>query len=679
MKLISQEGIKDCGPACLLMIIKHYKGNISIEKLKEMCRTDKDGTTAYHLIEAAKNLGFEANGYRCKLSDLNKDNVILPCIAYVILDDMYKHYVVIEKINFEKNKIYIKDPVSKSYVKTFEEFEKIYQDILIYMYPIKNIVNYKNLSYIKFLCNIINPSKNQIFHTILMSIFITIFSIIGTFYMQFMIDNVNTSKEKIFFMFIIFLLMCLLKITSNHFRNKLILLVNKKIDLNLSLTSFENIINLPYCRYKNNTTGEIVSRINDLDNIRQLVSKIAISLFIDLPLIFVSLILIFIINKTLFFISLIIILLYIFVYLVFIKFNENYINECSDLKAEVTSYMVESINGYEYVKGCNKENKIINKFQKKYIKFLNKLSKYENIYNIELTLKQCIDEFGFLVIILIGVLFIIDDKMTLINLITFNFLFSYCTNPLKNIIELNTTLKQSIISIRKVLNLFDENKNNGIVDYSMKGDIEFKNLTYSYNDVDDILKDINLKIRSGNKVMVIGKSGSGKSTLFKLLKKYYDIKRDKIYINNIDINDYKKSDILYVSQNEFLFTDTIRNNINSDNILKLSKTCLLDDIIKDNSLGYNTLIEENGFNLSGGERQRIILARALANNFNILVIDEGLNQVDTNMERIILKNLFDEYKNKTIIFISHRLDNMDLFDQVIKIEEGRLIYDSRKN
>ena len=179
--------------------------------------------------------------------------------------------------------------------------------------------------------------------------------------------------------------------------------------------------------------------------------------------------------------------------------------------------------------------------------------------------------------------------------------------------------------------------------------------------------------------MIIGKSGSGKSTLFKLLKKYYDIKRDKIYINDIDINDYKKSDILYISQNEFLFTDTIFNNIDSNNILKLSKICLLNDIVKDNSLGYNALIEENGFNFSGGERQRIILARALANSFNILIIDEGLNQVDTNMERIILKNLFEEYKDKTIIFISHRLDNLDLFNQVVKIEEGMIIDDSTKD
>ena len=128
-----------------------------------------------------------------------------------------------------------------------------------------------------------------------------------------------------------------------------------------------------------------------------------------------------------------------------------------------------------------------------------------------------------------------------------------------------------------------------------------------------------------------------------------------------------------------LFTDTISNNIDSDNIIDISKICLIDEIVKNNQLGYNMLIEENGFNLSGGERQRIILARALANEFDILIIDEGLSQVDTNMERKIMKNLFQKYQKQTIIFISHRLDNIDLFDQVIKIEKGQISDDLSKN
>lgn len=210
------------------------------------------------------------------------------------------------------------------------------------------------------------------------------------------------------------------------------------------------------------------------------------------------------------------------------------------------------------------------------------------------------------------------------------------------------------------------------------GDIEFKNLSYSFDDINNVLSNINLKIKNKSKVMVLGSSGSGKSTLFKILKQNYEVKRDKVYINGIDINDYKLNNIVYVSQNEILFSDTIENNIGND-IYKVSKICLVDEIVKKTQLGYKTLIEENGFNLSGGEKQRIILSRALANPFDILIIDEGLSQVDTNMERIIIKNILKEYQDKTIVFISHRLDNIDLFNQVIKIEKGKIIDDLSKN
>ena len=119
-----------------------------------------------------------------------------------------------------------------------------------------------------------------------------------------------------------------------------------------------------------------------------------------------------------------------------------------------------------------------------------------------------------------------------------------------------------------------------------------------------------------------------------------------------------------------MFTDTIYNNIgNSDKFSEIIKICLLDEVVEKFKLGYNTLIEEDGFNISGGQKQRIMLARAINNDFNILLIDEGLNQLDVNSERKILKNLFNHYKDKTIIVVSHRLDNMDLYNQVIEISK----------
>ena len=235
-----------------------------------------------------------------------------------------------------------------------------------------------------------------------------------------------------------------------------------------------------------------------------------------------------------------------------------------------------------------------------------------------------------------------------------------------------------------VLNRVDElNKipaSNGITSEVCKGSIVFRNFSYTYDDQKVVLKDINFKINSGEKVIILGSSGSGKSTLLKILMRYYEVNRDKVFINDIDINDYNEIDgINYISQSENLFTDSLYNNltmfqqVNINKILEVSEICEIKEIISNNPLGYNMFIEENGFNLSGGERQRIILARTLLRRFNILIIDEGLNQVDVNLERKILKNLFNKYKNKTILVISHRLENLDLYNRKMVLENGVLI------
>ena len=676
--LIRQDGFKDCGPTCLSMIIKHYKGYIDINELKEMCKTDKNGTTAYHLIETAKKCGFESYGVKCNLEDINKNNIILPCIAHVILNNSYKHYVVIKKIDYKKKKITVYDPIGTIKTYTYKNFQKIFSNIIILLYPIKVIKNIPNNSIKKFILEITKTSTKQLIQIIIISIFITLFSIIISFYLQYMVDNVN-NQGKIYFIFTLFLIIYIMKIISDFLRNKIIILVNQKIDFNLNYNTFKQIINLPYCYYKNNTTGEIISKINDLDVVRQVISKVAISIFIDLPLTLLSLIIMYILNEKLFIISLIIMLLYWLVLILFRNPLNEKIEDTTLAKADTTSYMVERINGYETLKGCNKEHLALKKFEDKYAALSNKIYDLDNCYNYQLLLKEIINDLGFIFIILIGILLVKDNIITIGQLLSFNSLLVYFLTPIRNIIDLDDSIKQSKIAIKKILNLYYDKKENGILDKKMKGEIIFKDLSYTFNDTRNVLENINLKINKNSKVMVIGESGSGKSTLFKILKKYYTVPRDKVYIDNVDINDYQKSNIVYVSQNEILFTDTISNNIDSDNIIGISKICLVDEIVKNNQLGYNMLIEENGFNLSGGERQRIILARALANEFDILIIDEGLSQVDINMERKILKNLFKNYNDKTIIFISHRLENMDLFNQVIKLEKGRISDDLSKN
>ena len=275
-----------------------------------------------------------------------------------------------------------------------------------------------------------------------------------------------------------------------------------------------------------------------------------------------------------------------------------------------------------------------------------------------------------------------NDILTLGDYMSISFLSGYLIYPVRNLIDILNEFHYSKNSIRRANNLlnigeekiFDEGK------IKVTGNIKVKNLSYTFNNKFYILNNINLFIKDKERVLLLGSSGSGKSTLLKILYKYLTVERDKIFINNYDINDYSLSDIrrdiTYISQNEMLFTGSIRDNIilnrniGEIDYLNICKLIYVDEIVKDNILGYDYMLEENGINISGGQRQRIILARSLLKDCNIIMIDEGLNQVDIKLEREVLKNIFDYFYDKTFIIVSHRKENIDLYDRVIKVEDG---------
>lgn len=671
------------------MIIKYYKGFVKRQTLLEMTKTNKEGTTLYHLNNTLIKLGFNSKGVKCNLENITKENIILPCIASVIINDSYKHFIVIYEINFKKKYLIIADPNNKSYKIKYDDFEKIFNNALLIFYPQKKIPIEKDLPLTKFLFCLLKSHKKILCNIIILSIFITLFSIITSFYTEYMLNSLNTfSKYNLIIIFCIFFLIHILKIVTDFFRNKLLVHISQKLDLSLTLDTFNKIIKLPYNYYHDKRVGDILSRINDLDNVRDMISKVALSLFIDLPLAVVSLIILYMINNILFIIGVVILILYFILIILFRWSFNDYIDKIKIKKSETTSYMIETISGFETIKGSHLEEEAGVKFEKKYVKFLKDIFKYQNLYFIQNLFKELINDIGFILIILIGCLLVIDGKMTLGSLFTFTSLLVYFLDPIKNIIDLDNVIKDAKHSLRRILDIITyDKKDSGIVESFDNGDIIFNNLSFSFNDRDNILNNINLKIKKNSKVMIVGKSGSGKSTLLKLLLKYYSVNNNNLFINNIDINNYTQGiinkNILYVSQNEVLFNDTLYNNLIFDNsdsskLLDITKMCFVDEVM-DNNLGFNMLIEENGFNLSGGERQRIILARALLRNFNILIIDEGLNQVDIDLERKILKNIFKYYKDKTIIIISHRLDNLDLFDNLIEIQKGKVVKNEIKN
>lgn len=678
--VVLQEGNKDCGVCCFLSIIRYYNGNISLNKLMEMTKTTKNGTTFYNLSEAASKIGMASKAYY--VDDFNNISVYsCPFISQVIRNG-YTHFVVVYKIS--KDKLLIMDPALGSLYMSREKFLNIWTGYIMMFEKVKILPNYKDEKYInKLLYGLILNNKKIIVNCLLLTLMFCFLTIGYSVYLKVMIDKVlNQDKYLLIVISLIFFIVILFRSLTNLFRNQMLSYFNMKVDISLFLNSFKRILLLPYNYYKNKTTGEIISRVNDLSYIKQIISQLLTTVFLDIVLLLFSLVCLYFINSKMFVISFFIAILYMIIIFIYPRFIKTKIYESQAEVAKVNSYLVESISGLETIKGLRCEKMVNDRLESYYTKAQATIFDYNIISNGVLFLKDLIFYVGVLLINYVGCVDIMNGNFTVGSLLTFNTILGYFLNPLQNFID----LADDYVYVRGVfkranglyeVKLDDLESKNGL---RVEGDISFNNLDFSFNGKDQILKSIKIEFKAKEKILLLGNSGSGKSTLLKILYKYYDVSRGMVLVNGIDINDFSisdiRDDIIYVSQNETLYTGSIKDNIllNRDIDYKdfLDMCCYLevDNIIKDNLLGYDFLLEENGANISGGERQRIILARALFKKGNIILIDEGLSQMDIDLERRVLKRIFSIFKDKMIIVVSHRFNNMDLYDKVFKLKDG---------
>lgn len=663
-----QEGLKDCAAASVSMIVKYYKGFINITKLNEMLKINRNGTTAYHIVNTLKELGFNAYGIKEALVPTK-----IPFIAHVILNSSYKHFLVIYEVN--KRYVIVADPADRIKKITIEEFKKIWTGIKICAYPIKPIFKEKNITFYELYKNI-SPKKSKIILIFLLSIIITILSIFSAFFFQSLITNINQNNNYIKKICMIFIILIVLNIILNYLRNKLTITLVNHLDKKITTKVFTSITKLPYHYYQGHTTGEIATKLNDLKNIKELLNKLLITIFIDLPLsIFAALVLLKL-NQKLFILLIIISLLYCILIKIFNKKLNKSIDTYQRKKENLNSFMIEAINSFETIKGINIESKINKKFKEKNKAYLQSDLKLKNIINLESLLKDLLNVSGQTTILIVGILEIKNSALTVPTLITYNAVANLFIQSIRNIIDLDYDILKIINYLKRALAIIKYNKPKA---YIKPKSIEYRNVNFSYDDITYVLKNINLKIKSQSKILITGKSGSGKSTMLKLLKNYYENYEGKIMINGKSIQKYSPK-INYISLKDTIFTGSVEYNLKikgSKKIQTKKEICYTDEIINDSFLKYNLLLEENGFNISSGQKQRIVLARALQ-NFDILIIDEALSNINSNLERKILKKLIKVYHHKTIIFITHRLDNLDLFDRYIKLENGQIVLDVTK-
>lgn len=678
--IVLQDGAKDCGAACLRSIIQYYGGNVTLERLIELTKTTKEGTTFYNLKEASEAIGLATRSYR--VDDIEKIKEInIPFICQITKNN-YTHFIVVYKI--KDNKLLIMDPsIGKQSIDIFD-FNNIWTgNIMLFekvsTLPLEEDPNITN----RLIKEVLKNNKGNIIFVMILSLISTILSCLVSLYSQIIFDKIiDTELNNLIIITLTFSILYIIKNITNYIRNHILIYISQKLDINILLNTFTKVVLLPYNYYKNRRSSEVLSKINDLSYIKNFISKIIVTTFLDFLLLMVATITIYYKIKEVLIIFIITQILYILIVLIF----NNYIKSITIKRQEATAILnntiIESVSTFETIKGLNIEDNIIYKFSKDYSSLLNITFDIDKLNNLLIFLKEMIINICLVTVDYYIFKNIMNGISTTGDYLTITILSSYLIYPISNIMDLSYEYHYIKNSIKRANTFFEveEEKIHDKRKLIVNGNIKITNLKYTFNNKYYVLNDINLFIKNNDRVLILGSSGSGKSTILKLLYKYLEADRKTIYINGYDINDYSLSDIresiTYVSQNELLFNDTIRNNIilgrevSEIDYLNICKILHIDDIVKDSIQGYDYVLEENGINLSGGQRQRIILARSLLKNSNIIMIDEGFNQIDITLEREILQDIFTYYHNKTFIIVSHRKENSDLYNRIIKIKNG---------
>lgn len=688
---VKQHDMKDCGAACISTILKTYGYSTSISRIREICETDEFGTNLNGIIQAVEMLGFTAKAVKGNKTDIKKE-FPLPAIAHVLIDNTILHYVVIHEINEKKNRVTIADPAKGIVELTKEEFLKIWTGVLVILVPSQRFKKGKeNESVIKRFFYLLKPQKSLLINIFLASLLYTILGIVASFYFKFLMDEIlpNSLKGTLHVISIAFLLLYIFQCILNLFRSHLLLYLSQKLDISLILGYYNHVLGLPMNFFRTRKVGEIVSRFMDASKIREAISSATLIVMIDSFMVFGGGVILFLQSKLLFCIAFSIAFIYGIIAYGFNKpFKENQ-EKIMEENSQLTSYLVESLQGIETIKSFNSEQKSELETEKKFVRLLNTTFKGGMIQNIQGTLKNITELTGTMLILWVGSIQVIDGVMSIGQLLTFNSLLVYFLTPIKNIINLQLSMQTAVVSAERLTEILDLELEKTDLEYkkispkNLSGDISFKEVSFKYGSRGKVLENITLNIRQGEKIALVGESGSGKTTLAKLLLNFYKINSGDITFGDFSIEDINKGSLRerigYISQDIFLFSGTIEENLRLGNkdipledIIRICKLTTVHDFVEKMELRYSTLIDENGANLSGGQKQRIALARVLIKNPDIIIMDEATSNLDSATEKSIETLITQNCKNKTMIIIAHRLSTIKSCDKIYVIDKGSI-------
>lgn len=687
IKKVLQHDESDCGAASISIILNYYGKQVPIRRIRSAAGTDSIGTSGYGIVKGAEKFGLSCKGLMSPEKD-KIDDIPLPAIFHI--KENLDHYVVVYKLS--KKHIFLSDPAEGLRKIKRELFLSWWTGIFFILFPTSDFEKgNENRGLLFRFTSLLKPHKRLVSEILVASLLLSLFGVFVSFYFRFLIDEVLYSqiRSTLNLCSICYLLVIIFQTVIEYCRSQLILYLGTKIDVSLLSDFFCHLLHLPLNFFSARKTGEILSRINDAEIVKDAISSTTLGIIIDSFMLFVGGFFLFKMGMSLLPVSVVPVVLSAIVVWLYANPFKRKIRARAILEADKNAAMYESINGISTIKGLSTENKAYVRVEEKIVSAAGMGLELGKLGNLQNAVQNLISGIGTLSLYWLGSFLIFDGKITLGQLISFNTLSGFFLGPLKRLLTMQLHLQEVMISAERLTDIIDmeeecpdEEKLEDVE--QLDGDIEFKNVTFSYGTRGRAVEDVSFVIPAGKKVAFVGSSGSGKTTLLKLLMKFYELEEGQILINGTDISELKTSSfrekIGYVPQESLLFSGTISENIawgcdtpEPKKIVASAMAAQAFDFIQRLPEKFNTFVGEHGSTLSGGERQRLAMARILMRNPHMLILDEATASLDSISEQAIMDTIFTRIRGRTVIMVAHRLSTIKDCDLIYVFNKGKLV------
>tara|TARA_R110002074_G_scaffold197573_2_gene364564 strand:+ start:358 stop:2538 length:2181 start_codon:yes stop_codon:yes gene_type:complete len=681
---VLQQDQSDCGVACLLSLIKYYQGSNTLEKLRELSGTNKQGTTLLGLYQASNTLGFNAQGNEADIQALINHKA--PLILHVVIEERLQHYLVC--YGYENNTFIIGDPAKGIAYYSKEDLEIIWKSkTCLTLTPNENFKKSEVLKSDKkqrFL-SLLKDDYKLLSFSILLGLGIALLGMAMAIFSQKLIDDILPSKDfnKLITGIILVAFLLLVRVLFTALRDYFLIRQTKDFNNRIIDSFYTALLQLPKPFFDTRKIGELVARLNDTQRVQRVINMVVSSVIINVLVTVVSLTFLFYYSWQTGLIACVSLPFY---FLLLYSFNKRIISaqkELMQVYAFNESNYITSMQGIATIKNNNRQAIFKRTNQIIYGNYQEKSFNLGKI-NVRLSVFSGIFSVLFLISILVYIsIQVYNQSMQLGELMAILGIAGSLLPSVAGLALIAIPINEAKVAFNRMYEFASVEKEPlGKEHIKVFESLKIENLSFRFAGRSQLLKDINLDVNKNECIAIVGESGCGKSTLGQVIQKFYPFENGKIILNNKqslkEINTEDWRNILgVIPQDITVFNGNIIDNIllgkedNVENIVKFCKDFGFEKFVSELPQGYATILGEEGINLSGGQKQLLALMRALYKKPQLLLLDEFTSAMDRKTEQFVLDLLIKLKQEISIIFISHRLHSLKhLADRIYIIENG---------